>query len=351
MTQRIDPFFSLWLSKWNFFWSTNTTHRTDFFQYYSQNWTSSFCLNMTFFLFDIEIFFLIRLKELKFSNTTQRIQLFSLIWLKVLNFFVWLSELNFFWLWLKESNPFFECDFFQKKKKKQKIELFSKKMDSNNWTFLNMTQWIEPSLNDSKNWTFFEYGSKIRTFFFEYESMNRTHFYVSQKLKFLVEKVKKWKFSLFFLKTQNWFFFTWLEELNPPFSTWLRELIFFFLNLLKVFSMDSKNRTLFLIRLNESNPFFKCDFFQWFKELNLFLGKITQRIGLILMIPRLEASFLNYDTNFFWKKKKLLKELDQIFWLKCFFLYGSKKCFYCTTQRIDFIVWLKELIFLFDSKN
>ena len=56
------------------------------------------------------------------------------------------------------------------------------------------------------------------------------------------------------------------------------------------------------------------------------------------MTPRLEASFLNYDTKiFFFEKKKWLKELDQNFWLKeMFFLYGSKKWFF---------VWLKELIF------
>ena len=154
-----------------------------------------------------------------------------------------------------------------------------------------------------------------------------------------------------FFENSKLIFFTWLEELNPPFSTWLRELFFFWI-WLKVFLNGLEESNPFFFNTTQRiEPFLKCDFFQWYKELNLFFGKITQRIGLdsktwtlcfsnliqriglILMIPRLEASFLNYDT--FFEKKKLLKELDQFF----------------LTQRNDFFVWLKELILLYDSKN
>ena len=73
MTRRIDPFFfTMTLKMEFFFWSTNTNHRAVFFQYESQNW---FFFEHDFFQNWI-IFFWIRLEELKFSNTTQRIQLF-----------------------------------------------------------------------------------------------------------------------------------------------------------------------------------------------------------------------------------------------------------------------------------
>ena len=116
-------------------------------------------------------------------------------------------------------------------------------------------------------------------------------------------------------------------------------------------------------------------FVKWFKELNLFFEKITQRIGLdsktwtlcfsnliprtglILMTPRLEASFLNYDTKiFFLKKKKWLKELDQNFLTQrnVFFVW-LKEMIFCMAQRINwFFVWLKELktfFFEYDAEN
>ena len=75
-------FFELWLSKCIFFLSTNATRRTDFFfffQYDSQNW---FFFWMWLFSWHWT-FFWIRLKDLKFSNTTQRNNFFSLICLKV----------------------------------------------------------------------------------------------------------------------------------------------------------------------------------------------------------------------------------------------------------------------------
>ena len=92
--------FSLWLSKFFFFLK---------YEYDSQNWIffntthtiELVFLNMTFFFFRHWIF-LIRLKELKFSNTTQRTQLFSLIWLKVLNFFSMTLSVNWTFFFFQE---------------------------------------------------------------------------------------------------------------------------------------------------------------------------------------------------------------------------------------------------------
>ena len=105
-------------------------------------------------------------------------------------------------------------------------------------------------------------------------------------------------------------------------------------------------------------------FVKWFKELNLFFEKITQRIGLdsktwtlcfsnliprtglILMTPRLEASFLNYDTkNFFLKKKKKMTQRigPKFLTQRNVFFVWLKEMIFCMAQRIDFFVWLKEL--------
>ena len=97
-----------------------------------------------------------RLKELNpllfFFSMTQRIELFvndSLNWASFMNlfsmrvefFFFWLKELNFLNMTQRIEPTFFECDFFfQKKKKTQKIELFSKKVTQiiePFWTWLN----------------------------------------------------------------------------------------------------------------------------------------------------------------------------------------------------------------------
>ena len=226
MTQRIDPFFSLWLSKWNFFWSTNTTHRTDFFSILLTELKFFFFLKMTFF-FDIE-FFLIRLKALKFSNTTQRIQLFSLIWLKVLNFFLY---------------------------------------DSLNWTCFQEI-WL-----DSSNWTSF-YGplfqddSKSWSLSFWLKELNLSCFpmWLKELKCFFSKCLKEFNFSFMWTifvhdsKNLTFFFSIWLKEFNPvlnmintqriePFIIWLKEL------------------SLFLIWRNALNFFLVCR-----TELSLFLN-------------------------------------------------------------------------------
>ena len=90
------------------------------------------------------------LSELLFSDMTQRIELFFLIWLKELNsfFLIWLKELNsFFLIWLKELNSFFLIRL---------EEFWSRQYESQKWTyFLNMTQRIRLSFleYDARNWT------------------------------------------------------------------------------------------------------------------------------------------------------------------------------------------------------
>ena len=111
MTQRIEPFFSTWLTEIEPFFSTCLKVLTYpfwkrwlkelnlFFQFDSKNWTSFSNLTQ-------------RIEHL--SNFTQRIELFP-NWLKELNLkrqmtqkiealeLIWLKELNLFlWTWLKD---------------------------------------------------------------------------------------------------------------------------------------------------------------------------------------------------------------------------------------------------------
>ena len=120
---------------------------------------------------------------------TQRIELFSKIWYKELNFFsIWLNF--FFKIWLEEFNPSFYHD-------SKILLLFWKK--SKNLTF--MTHRLEPFFflniffkkkKDSKNWAFF-WTMTLKMFFF-FWSTNATHG------------------TDFFLQndSQNWSFWIWL---------------------------------------------------------------------------------------------------------------------------------------------
>ena len=124
-------FFTMTL-KMEFFFSTNTTHRTDFFQYDSENWTF---LKMTFFR-HLTFFFEYDSKNWNSPIRLTGFKLFSLIWLKVLNFFcmtLWIDLFFFFQeIWLDSSNgtAFYEPLF----KMTQRVEVFLS--DSKNWTFL-----------------------------------------------------------------------------------------------------------------------------------------------------------------------------------------------------------------------
>ena len=165
MTQRIDPFFTM-------------TLKMKFFEVFEVRIRLT---ELNFFL-DIEpFFFWIRLKELKFSNTTQRIQLFFL-WYdsKYWTFFVWLSKLNFFQeIWFDSSNwsSFYEPLF-------------------------KMTQRLEVSLSDSKNRTFlvFQCDSKNWTFVKILKELN-----LIERIELCVEKTQR--IEICFLEK-------WLKELN-----------------------------------------------------------------------------------------------------------------------------------------
>ena len=277
-------------------------------------------------------------------------------WTFFFNFFIWLKELSLF---LYES----KIEKFFLKKKKSHPKKWLKEL--NPFLFVStMTQRIELFVNDSLNWAsfmnffsirvefFFFWFKELNFFFFEYDSMNRSYFFeCDSKIEIFGWKSQKWIFSIFWKLKIDSFHMT--RRIEPAFSTWLRELNYFW-NWLKVFFNG----------LEESNPFFqydstnrtflKCDsFFKMIQRTEPLFGGITQRIGLdsktwtlcfsnlipriglILMTPRLEASFLNYVTkNFFWKKKNDSKNWTEIF--------DSKICFF---------VWLKELIFLYDPKN
>ena len=371
-----------YVSPKKFFWSTNATHRTDFFLYDSQNW---FFWIWLFFLTLNFFFFWIRLKVLKFSNTTQRIQLFFLWYVsknctslsyepflhdsKNLTLFFNTSP-RFFSKWVKELNPFFEYDSknWPFKKKGSKNWTFFFEYDSKNWTlfFWNMTQRIEPFFleHDSKELNLFlsmnqrieslsEYDSKNRTlFFFEYDSMNRTHFLnVTQIEIFGWKIVKKFKID----------FFTWPEESNPlffsnmtqriePFSIGLKDLMLFSL---------TQRIELFLTRTDRIGPFSWI----WLRELNFFLGflhvyffqKMMQRIEpFFLWIWRKELNpfFFECDVKNLIFFLNMTQRIEPFSHLKqrnelLFLWYGWLQEFFFkqkNTQWIElFEIWLKEL--------
>ena len=152
-TQRIDPFFSRSLSKCKNFWSTNTTHRTDFF--FNTTHRIEFFFWKWLFFSTLNFFFEYDSKKRNSPIRLRGFHFFSLIWLKVLNFFVWLSELNFFFKKYDLTHriePLF-MNLFSRWLKE--LKSFS---DSKNWTFLvcqcDSKNWNLFSQNVSKNLTF-----------------------------------------------------------------------------------------------------------------------------------------------------------------------------------------------------
>ena len=155
-----NPFYWMWLKNWTFFFEKysktlnfsffdKTQKWTFFFKYDSKNWTS-FC-NL---------------------NVTQSIQpYFSLLDSKI------------FWICLKRIKLFLV------------LLDFSPKKNSMNWTFLNMTHRIEPSLSMTL---------RIEPFFVWLKELNLSSFPI------WLNPLKKWlkELNLFFLND----FFTWLKE-------------------------------------------------------------------------------------------------------------------------------------------
>ena len=230
MTQRIEPSFRyVWM---------NWTHLTD----YSQNWTL-FWTWLKFFFF--------LTNEYDWQNW-----IFSLIWLKVLNFFCMTLSVN--WTF-----------FFKKYDLTHRIEplvmnLFSIRLQELNLSS-NMAQRIE-----------FLFSISQRIGVFQYDSLKITQRIVFSWLKELI-------------------FFIWVKEFNS------------------FFKYDAKNGTLFSlnttqriepfflwIRRKELNPFFEYDaknrilfLWIWRKELKA-LFKMTRRIEPSRKnAQRLEPSFLN----------------------------------------------------------
>ena len=98
-------------------------------------------------------------------------------------FVMWLTELNFF---LETTTQRIVFSYVSKNRTLNWIRL--KALNT-----LNTTQRVEPSFQcDAKSWTFFQYDSKNWTFF-----LNTTH------------RIEPGM---------------WLQELNPSYSTWLKEL-------------------------------------------------------------------------------------------------------------------------------
>ena len=147
MTHRLEPSFQniftqkKWLEELIPFFIVTLNFFFLKYEYDSQNWIffntthriELVFLNMTFFFRHWTFFFWIRLEEMKFSNTTQRIQLFSLIWLKELNLFcmtLWI-ELFFFFqeIWLDSSNWTSFYEFLFKMTKRVEVFLLTQELN------------------------------------------------------------------------------------------------------------------------------------------------------------------------------------------------------------------------------
>ena len=315
----------------------------------------------------IEPLFKILLKELNpcqnmtqriepfFLNVTQRIELFS-IWFKKGLFFNmtpkhWthlFDSKNFFFKWLKELRTRVTELFFLKNMS-HRIELFFLH-NSQNWTILfsmthrnwillfNMTHGIEP--------IFWIWLKELNHSLIEYDSKNCFVFFF---LELLTEEQKN-------NSSKSWIFLIWFKELNflnlknetfqkkllelNPFSTWLKDLIFFFQY--AFFEYDSKNWTLFRMtqriepfssiwREELTNCFlydscidcFLCDscidFFSFDSKNWAFFSKFNSTIWTFVlrnMTQRIEPLFnmSQWIEPFFFFKKKWLKELLYPFW-------------------------------------
>ena len=273
MTLRIEPFFQkkmtrridflkninqiketfCWLKELNVSFTKKKTHRTEpIFSYDTLNWT--LLSNMTHKNWTLLFYMTQRIEPI--FQMTQRIEYDSKNWMNLSNM---TQKSFFFWTWFTELNLFSAL----------LIEWNIWEYDSKNWTFFDLTQRIEPSvLHDPKNWTFF--------FFFENlcflkKSQIWTLFNMTQRIEPDFQNLTKKKMNPLHKRTQrigpekicltpttklfydsrNWTFKDGSKILKN-FEIWLKDfepLIEFF------WQHDSKNWTLFLIRLKELNTF------------------------------------------------------------------------------------------------
>ena len=237
----------------------------------------------------------------------------------------WIAPLFFLGLWLKEyllSNM-------------TRMELFSSKYDTKNWTFFEY---------DSKIWIFFlkKKGSQNSTSFLRIWPKNWPFFLnMTQRIEPFISWVWRTELNPFCKSVLNWtfFFLNTTQTFEHVWKIWLKELNSLFLIKLEVLN------SLFWIRLKELNPFFwdskelfffskndskNCTLFwnkTWLKELEFFYNYFENW-----------GSF-EYDSNF---EQKLTLRTEPFFF-KC----DSKKFnlfFSNVTRRIEsFSLRLKEL--------
>ena len=239
------------------------------FEYVPKNWT-------LFWTWLTETYWVIITQRIVLSKNmthkTQRIEPSFHKWLEDLTFLfqICLIEITFFFLkkrWLEELIFWkYQSNYTNFIWMTQRIEFFFflKNMTHRNWTFFTWLKELNPFLNmtqrvekfswffDSKNWTFFEYDSKI--WIFSWMWLTELNFFIDSK---------KWVLFFFFSEWQR---FCWirLKELNP------------FLNMtqrIEKFSwfFDSKNWTFFCT--TQRIELFSVSL----KEVNFFL-QLTQRI-------------------------------------------------------------------------
>ena len=118
-------------------------------------------------------------------------------------------------MWLQELNAFF---FFENS---SNWSFYTNMIHSKNSTILNFFIWLKELdlFHDSKNWTFFCTAQRIELFSVSLKEVN-----------FSPIDSKKW--TLLNYHSKNWIFFSWLKELNHSFFwLWLTKLNYFFLNM------------------------------------------------------------------------------------------------------------------------
>ena len=311
---KIEHFFSTWLKRKCLFFSL--TRRIFLFDtmYDSKNKLIVFgkydSKNWTFFQFDSKNWTLFL--ECDSKNWT-----FFSKWLKEFFFSIWLEDLNpLFWICLNELNPF--VDWLRE----LNPVFFFFQYDSKTW----------PS---SKIWL-----SRIEPF----ENMNQR-----------IELLKVWLEALnplFQYESKKWFFWTWLTK--------LKELKLLLTN-------DSKSWT-FLKKKHDSQNWtiFSCDSRNWTLLSNMshrnwtFLFFMTQRIEPFLNMTRrmnLFSWIWRKDWSFslkFWQRiEPSFSKMAQRIELSFRVVSQRVKLFFLEKwlEEMIFSIWLKELNFLFDSKN
>ena len=348
MIQRIESLSEYDSTKIDFFFEYDSMNRTHFFECDSKNWNFGW-KNVK--KFKIDFFHMTRRIGPAFFNMTQRIEPFLLclgelifLRLKELNFsskygskelnlflfsmsqrmgvfLVWLKELNFL-MWIKDFNPFFSNT--------RRVAPFS----------FNTTQRVEPFFfqYDAKNWTlFFEYDAKKWTPFsfiwrkelkhlFDQEIWLKELNRVSKKdskngtlYKRLTHRIEPFYEPLLNMTQRVEVFFSiWREELNLScFPIWLKELNFF-------------------QNAQGIEPLFHMNYFFTWLELNSFLINTTQRVEFFSKMTQSVEHLLEFD----WKCWNFCIGLKELNFFQPY--YSKNWAFFCMNPK--FIFFKKKLI-------